>query len=146
MSSNETVVDATVEDVWSILADGWLYPLFVVGASRMREVDEGWPAPGTQLHHSVGSWPVLLDDATEVLSCEPPHMIRLAARAWPSGAAEVTFTLEALGDRTRIVLEEDAVSGPGALLPSPARQPLLHWRNSETLTRLALLAENRAAG
>ena len=27
-----------------MLADGWLYPLFVVGASRMRDVDDDWPA------------------------------------------------------------------------------------------------------
>ena len=25
--------------VWAVLADGWLYPVWVVGAARMREVD-----------------------------------------------------------------------------------------------------------
>ena len=46
MSSNTREVDGTVDDVWSVLSDGWLYPLFVVGASRMREVDAGWPDVG----------------------------------------------------------------------------------------------------
>ena len=52
------------EKVWEVLADGWLYPVWVVGASRMREVDDHWPAEGAKLHHSVGTWPALLDDTT----------------------------------------------------------------------------------
>ena len=46
MSTRSRTIKATPERVWSVLADGWLYPLFVVGASRMRDVDEGWPAVG----------------------------------------------------------------------------------------------------
>ncbi len=59
MSTNTRVMHATPEQVWSVLEDGWLYPLWVVGASRMREVEDGWPAAGSKLHHSVGSWPLL---------------------------------------------------------------------------------------
>src|ERR1043165_7866722 len=62
MSTNKRLVDATPDQVWSVLADGWLYPLWVVGASRMREVDDEWPEPGARLHHSVGTWPLLIDD------------------------------------------------------------------------------------
>ena len=40
MSINTRAVDATPDQVWQVLADGWLYPLWVVGASRMRDVDE----------------------------------------------------------------------------------------------------------
>ncbi len=67
VSTNTRLMDATPEQVWKVLSDGWLYPLWVVGATRMRDVDEGWPAVGTRLHHSVGSWPLMLDDTTEVL-------------------------------------------------------------------------------
>jgi hypothetical protein len=28
----------------AVLHDGWTYPVWVVGASRMRGVDPGWPA------------------------------------------------------------------------------------------------------
>jgi hypothetical protein len=146
MSSNTRVMDCTVDDLWNVLSDGWLYPLFVVGASRMREVDAGWPGVGACLHHSVGAWPALLDDTTEVLEVEPQRMLRLSARAWPAGRAAVVFRSSTVSGQCEVTLEEDAVSGPGALVPSPVRQPMLHWRNQETLRRLALLAERRAAG
>ena len=55
MSSNRRVLAATPDQVWEILSDGWLYPLWVVGASRMREVDDHWPDVGARLHHSVGT-------------------------------------------------------------------------------------------
>ena len=55
MSVNTRLVSATPEQVWDVLADGWLYPVWVVGASRMREVEDAWPAPGSKLHHSVGT-------------------------------------------------------------------------------------------
>ena len=54
MATNSRVVQAPPEKVWEVLSDGWLYPLWVVGASRMRAVDEHWPALGARLHHSVG--------------------------------------------------------------------------------------------
>lgn len=144
MSENRRLMKATPEQVWSVLADGWLYPLWVVGASRMREVDDHWPAVGAELHHSVGTWPLLIDDTTEVLECSPGSLLRLRARAWPTGEAEVVIRLEASGADTEVVIEEDAATGPGRLVPKPLRDAPLHWRNTETLRRLAYLAERRA--
>ena len=46
MSAVSRVMKATPDQVWDVLADGWLYPLWVVGASRMREVDDHWPQEG----------------------------------------------------------------------------------------------------
>ncbi len=143
MSVNRRVVRATADEVWAVLADGWLYPSWVVGASRMREVSENWPAEGARLHHSVGSWPLLLDDHTEVLACRPRSELTLRAHAWPSGAAEVTLRLRESGRETEVVIEERAVQGPGALVPGFVQDPLLGWRNVETLRRLAHLAERR---
>jgi len=116
----------------------------VVGASRMRAVDDHWPAQGAALHHSVGAWPLLLDDTTEVLEAVPGVRLVLRARAWPTGAAEVTLRLHAVGAETEVVIEENVVSGPGALVPDLVEDPLLGWRNVETLRRLALLVEGRA--
>lgn len=144
MSTNERVVQATPEQVWGILSDGWLYPLWVVGASRMRDVDEAWPEVGAKLHHSVGTWPALIDDNTEVLECRPLRMLKLRARAWPTGEATVVLHLEPVGAETRIVIEENATSGPAALLPKPLQDPMLAWRNVESLRRLAYLCERRA--
>lgn len=143
MSTTTGTIERDVDTVWSVLSDGWLYPLFVVGASRMRDVDEDWPAVGSSLHHSVGTWPLLIDDTTEVLECQPRSLLRLRARAWPSGEAEVTFRLQPRGATTEVSIEEDAVNGPATLIPPPVRHPMLDWRNRETLRRLALLAERR---
>jgi len=144
MSTHRRLVRASADQVWSVLADGWLYPLFVVGASRMRDVDESWPDPGSELHHSVGAWPVLIDDSTTVVESDPPKRIRLRARAWPAGEADVEIRLEPRGFETEVVIEEDAAKGPATMIPSLVRQPMLTWRNTETLRRLAFLAEGRA--
>ena len=143
MSSNSRIMSVEPAAVWRVLSDGWLYPLFVVGASRMREVDAGWPAPGTRLHHSVGVWPLLLDDETEVLASEPNRRLVLRAHAWPAGAAHVNFVLEPHSEGAEVTLEEDAQSGPALLVPKPARDLQLAWRNVETLRRLAFIAERR---
>jgi uncharacterized protein YndB with AHSA1/START domain len=146
VSENTRVVAATPEQVWNVLADGWLYPLWVVGATRMRDVDENWPAVGALLHHSVGVWPLTLDDTTEVLECTPPSYLRLRARAWPGGEADVALEVEPDEGGSRITIREDAVKGPGLLVPAPVRHLQLKWRNSESLERLAYLAERREAG
>jgi hypothetical protein len=143
MSLNTRVMDADLDRVWEVLSDGWLYPLWVVGASRMREVDDTWPEVGSQLHHSAGAWPLLLDDTTEVLECAPRSRLVLKARGWPMGAARVTLRLSARGFRTEVVIEERAVEGPGALVPSFLQDPPLAWRNMEALRRLAFIVENR---
>ena len=145
MSITKRVMATTPDRVWSVLSDGWLYPLWVVGASRIREVEDGWPAVGTRIHHSVGAWPLLIDDYTEVLFCEAERVIELRARAWPTGEASVRIRLTPLGDETEVTIEEDVSSGPATLVPKPVRTPPLHWRNVETLRRLAYLAERRAS-
>jgi uncharacterized protein YndB with AHSA1/START domain len=143
VTSVDRVVTAEPEDVWAVLADGWLFALWVVGAARMREVDDTWPQVGARLHHSVGTWPMLVDDTTSVVEVEPGRRLLLRARAWPAGQAEVELRLEATPGGTAVTMSEDAVSGPGVLVPKPVRAPMLKWRNAEALRRLALLVENR---
>ena len=143
MSTTTRPVSATPEQVWEVLADGWLYPLFVVGASRMRDVDASWPAVGARLHHSVGSWPLMIDDTTEVLEVEEAKRILLLARGWPAGQAHVDISLQPSGDTTVVTITEDATAGPGLLVPKPLRDVQLHWRNVETLRRLAFVVEGR---
>lgn len=90
-------VRTDAESVWEVLADGWAYPLWVVGATHMRHVDDDWPAVGSRLHHSVGLWPFQLRDHTEVLDVEPGRRLGLLARAWPAGTARVRVTIEPRG-------------------------------------------------
>jgi len=144
MSETRRTVVASSEKAWGVLADGWLYPLWVVGATRMRDVDESWPAVGSRLHHSAGVWPVVINDNTEVLAVEPGRSLSLRARGWPLGEADVVITLTDLGgSRTEVALEETTTAGPGVLLPDSVEDALLGWRNRETLRRLAFVIEGR---
>lgn len=144
MVTVERDVDAPAQAVWDVLADGWFYANWVVGASRIRDVETDWPAEGSRIHHSVGLWPGLINDNTEVLRSTEPSELALRARGWPIGEAEVVITIEPTGASTcRVTMTEDAVSGPGRMMPRPARQLMIGPRNVEALLRLALLAEGR---
>lgn len=144
MSVNERLIDASPQEVWDVLADGWLYPLWVVGATRMRAVDDSWPDVGSKIHHSAGVWPAVVDDDTEVLAVEPLRRLVLKAKGWPFGTANVVLDLEDAGAQTRVRIEEDVSEGPGRLVPYPLRAPMIKIRNVEALRRLAFLAEGRA--
>jgi hypothetical protein len=87
--------------------------VWVVGASRMRDVDDGWPAPGTKLHHSFGVWPLVLDDTTEALEIEPGQRLVLEARGWPVGKARVEIAVDADADGSLVSIAE---MSPTALL------------------------------
>ncbi len=136
-------VNGTPDQVWRVLADGWLYPLWVVGATRMRQVEAAWPGQGSRIHHSVGVWPLVINDHTEVVEVETGRFLRLRARAWPSGEAEVAIRVEDQGAGSLVTIEEDLVGGPAKLVPKHARALALQIRNRETLQRLAWLAERR---
>ena len=82
-------VHAPADVVWAVLADGWLYANWVVGASRIRDVEPDWPRPASRLHHSFGVWPALIDDHTQVLTADQGRMLVLKARRWPAGEARV---------------------------------------------------------
>jgi hypothetical protein len=145
MSRNVRELNCTPEDVFRVLGNGWLYPSWVVGASRMREVDEFWPATGTRLHHSFGVWPFLIDDSTEIESCIAPRQLVMRARGWPIGEARVTIDVKPRGDGCVVRIQEEAVAGPGRYVPEPIMDAFLHWRNTETLHRLAYLAEGTSS-
>ncbi|MFD5827759.1 SRPBCC family protein [Lentzea sp. NPDC060358] len=137
-------IDAPIDAVWAVLADGWSYAGWVVGASHIRDVDTGWPAPGRRIHHSVGPWPMTIEDTTEVVRCEPNRLLELDARLWPVGAARITFTLTARSESlTEVRMGERAVRGPTTLMPNAVQDAMLVPRNRETLQRLRALAKGR---
>ncbi|WP_442576076.1 SRPBCC family protein [Microbacterium sp. F51-2R] len=144
MSRNVRVLNCTPEEVFRVLGDGWLYPSWVVGASRMRKVADDWPAEGSALHHSFGVWPALIDDTTSVEEWKPPRRMVMRARGWPIGEARVTIDVKHRGEGCIVRIQEEAVSGPGRFVPAPLLDAVLQWRNAETLHRLAYLAEGRA--
>ncbi len=132
------------EAVWAVLADGWLYSTWVVGATRIREVDAAWPAVDSRIHHSFGLWPAVIDDTTHVLESEADRLLVLAARGWPVGEAEVRIRLTPAGDDgTTLTIEEALTGGLGRLLPTRLEQLAVRPRNGEALRRLCMLAEGR---
>jgi len=137
-------VSTSADRVFAVLADGWLYPLWVVGATHMRDVDSGWPAVGTRIHHSVGPWPLNVRDVTTVVAVEPGRMLELDARVWPTGTARVRLILTPEGDsQTQVTMGEVFDRGPARHLPMKVQAALMRPRNIESLRRLTAIAEHR---
>ena len=132
------------QDVFDVLADGWLFPTWVVGSSRMRSVDEHWPAVGSKLYHSFGVWPALLNDETVVREWDPPRRAVISPKGWPVGEALVTIEAKPTKSGCVVRIQEKAQKGPATVIPSAIMDIYLHARNVETLRRLAFIAEGRA--
>jgi uncharacterized protein YndB with AHSA1/START domain len=136
-------VATTPQCVYDQLADGWLLPVWLVGAAHIRAVDTEWPAEGSCVHHSVGIWPLLVSDTTRVVTVDPPRDLVLQARMWPIGEARVHLRIDADGAGTRVTMAEAAARGPARWLDNPLQRWWLKRRNIESLARLAAVAERR---
>lgn len=125
----------TPRQVFDVLRDGRSYQNWVVGTRAIRDVDAGWPAPGTRLHYTVGRWPLRKDDVTTSLSYEPDTRLELEARAWPAGTAGIVLRAEPVEAGTQFSIDEAPRRGPARLI-HPAAAALITLRNVETLRRL----------
>lgn len=134
-------VSASRQAVWDVIANGWTYTQWVVGNSRTRAVDPNWPEPGSAIKHSVGVWPLVINDKTEVESCTPGEELVLKARIGLFGAARITMRLSDIPDGCRIEMIEVPVTGPASLLPDQMALAAVYPRNRECLWRLGALAE-----
>jgi uncharacterized protein YndB with AHSA1/START domain len=138
-------VAASRERVWDVLADGWSYSGWVVGNSRIRAVDSSWPAPGSRILHSIGTWPVVIDDETVVESCVPGRELVLLAKIRPAAEARITMRLsDAPEGRCQVDMTEVAVSAPLRWVPDRLQLTGVAPRNRECTWRLAMIAERNA--
>lgn len=144
MAVNRKAIAASPESVFRVLGNGWLFPVWVVGASRMRAVDDTWPSVGARIHHSVGAWPALINDYTELLEWDPPRRAVMRARLWPIGEARVELDVAPADGGSLVTITETPTSGPFAMAPRPAVDTSVKVRNVETLRRLGYLAEGHA--
>lgn len=134
-------IAASRQRVWDVIADGWTYSQWVVGNSRMRAVDPDWPAAGSSIRHSVGVWPLLLNDETHVEECVPTEKLVLLAKGRPFGNARIILRLTDIPDGCRVEMQEFPVGGPAAVMPNRLSDIAVYPRNRETLWRLGALAE-----
>jgi hypothetical protein len=132
-------IEASRDQVWSVIADGWTYSQWVVGNSRMRAVDPHWPAVGSTIRHSIGVWPLVINDETVVEECVPREKLVLHAKG-QLGGARVVLRLTDIPKGCRVTMEEYPVSGIGAVLPSKVGDLVAWPRNRESLWRLGAIA------
>jgi uncharacterized protein YndB with AHSA1/START domain len=137
-------IAATRERVWDVLADGWTYSGWVVGNSRIRAVDSDWPATGTRILHSIGTWPAVINDETVVHSCVPGEELVLLAKVRPAATARITLRLSDLpGGRCRVEMSELATSWPLSWVPDAVQLMGVAPRNRECTWRLGMIAEQQ---
>jgi uncharacterized protein YndB with AHSA1/START domain len=144
MAVNEIEVAAPAEAVWEVLADPQAYAGWVLGTKRVRGADDGFPAEGTRLYHTVGAGPLTLSDWTAVLESKPRERLVLETRLGPLGSARVVLQLRERDGRTTVVFTERARRGPSRVL-WPAGELVLRGRNRWSLDRLKQIVELRAA-
>jgi uncharacterized protein YndB with AHSA1/START domain len=128
-------IEATPAEVWEALVDVRTYPTWLVGARRIRAVDQGWPAPGTAFHHEVGVGPLRIADRTRCVSIEEQRRLELDVRARPIIHATVTFELRPVPEGTEVTMEEHP-NGWHRLL-APVIGPLVLARNRASIETLA---------
>ena len=144
MTETCRIVGTTPDRVFAVLADGWSYASWVVGAAHIRDVDPAWPAVGSRIHHRIGPWPLQINDETVVRAVEPDRLLELAAHMWPVGSAVVRVSLELVAPAsTRVRMAETLTSGVGRVVPDAVQALLLRPRNAEALRRLDDIAVHR---
>lgn len=127
---------AEPEAVWTVISDPLTYPAWLVGAQHIRAVDDGWPAPGTFFHHSVG--PVeeaTIDDTSESIAAERPNRLLLDVHV---GRIEglVEFIVDPHPGGSFLTFREKPRGRLAAA--TPALRPALFGRNAVSLKRLRL--------
>jgi len=137
---NKRYMAASPETVWNVLADPPAYGYWVVGSKHIRGADNGFPATGTKLHHTIGVGPLTLSDHTEVLEAEPPRRLKLRAKGRPFGTASVELELEPRDGGTHVTIKEDPDQLWTPLKYNPLVQVATRVRNAKSLQRLEELA------
>lgn len=147
MGTVHATIDAPLTEVWETLVDVRTYPRWLIGALRIRSVDEGWPAPGTAFHHEVGlGGPFRIADRTRSDAVVPMERLVLDVRALPIVHGKVTFELHerAEGGDTEVTMEEHPI-GLFRLL-APLIAPLTLLRNRASLRHLERRVEAARSG
>jgi hypothetical protein len=103
-------------------------------------VSANWPAPGTRILHSIGTWPAVLNDETVVQSSAVGRELVLLAKVRAAAKARITMRLSDRPDGgCRVEMTEVAVSW----LPDSLQLLGVAPRNRECTWRLATIAQKQ---
>jgi uncharacterized protein YndB with AHSA1/START domain len=141
MATNHRLLRASPDRVFQVLMDAAAYADWVVGSDTIRDTDASWPAVGSRFHHRIGVGPFKLNDHTEVVERVPSEKLVLHARGRPLGTAIVTMLLEPRDGGTFVTMCETAGDLLSHIGINPLTDWLVHLRNTESLRRLARIAE-----
>jgi uncharacterized protein YndB with AHSA1/START domain len=143
MPRNTIEIAASPGDVFAVLDDATASPKWVVGARRIRRVDDSWPTEGSRFHHALGLPGAELHDSSMIVRRDPPHRLELEVRFRPSGVAQVELDVMPAPAGSTVSISERPLAGPFAWLPQVVSDPLLHLRNAWSLRRLRSEVERR---
>lgn len=137
-------IDAPRDAVFNLLADPTTYPDWLVGAQRIRDVDDKFPEEGTKFEHSVGpTEATTIDDNTEVLETHGHRQLLMEIHLGPF-KGEVEFDLRKRGNDATDVIMRERPTGPAMFL-TPLIRPVLALRNHRSMRQLAEIAQGKAA-
>ncbi|MDQ1484744.1 MAG: hypothetical protein QOJ62_437 [Actinomycetota bacterium] len=143
MAVNRHFVPHRPAAVFAVLRDGKSYARWVVGTSEIRDVDPGWPSPGSCLHWQAGRGPLRKEDVTCSLRVVEDVELEAEVVGRPLGTARVTITLDPVRDGCLITMDEHPLHGPLRTLHNRGLDMLIWLRNVETLRRLEREVERR---
>jgi len=139
MAINHVRSSLPPKKVFEHITNPWEYPKWLLGASTMRDVDDDFPAVGSNFHHRVGVGPLKINDRSQVLEVEQDRKLVLLVKARPVFQGKVTFTIEPQSDGGSLLTIEEVPAFPGAELARPIVDPPTHARNKKSLENLANL-------
>jgi uncharacterized protein YndB with AHSA1/START domain len=133
--------------VWEVLIDPHTYPDWLLGAARIRDVDDTWPSVGSRFRHRVGIGWLSIPDHSEVIDIEPGRLLRLKVEARPFVSAVATFVLVSDETGTAVAIEEEPDPRLRAVgnVVRPVMDPTIHVRNHRSLRRLDRIVQQRVA-
>ena len=138
----ERVLPCPSADADAILAEPRTYPLWLVGARKIRYVSPSWPRRGSYFEHVVGFGPVASVDRTTSKGFRRGRELNFVVRARPFLEALVRFEVApgAEGCCVRMTETPMGLFNIGA----PVVHPLIAVRNERSLQRLeSLLCADR---
>jgi len=136
-------LNAPAEQVFDVLLDPTAYVEWVVGAHKLRAIDDDWPAPGSAFHHQLAKSSGGVKDKTVLVSFDRPKSIVLKAYARPAGIADVAIQVMPANGGCIVTIEEKLAAESGRSALNPVLRPLLHLRNVESLRRLETTVAER---